>query len=95
MNTEKMRKLIKDRDIQDISHFISVCDHVDYITGQMNEFKKDKQKLIDDHKIAMHYIETKINVTRNSCQHVLTTFYADPSGGSDSYTECDICGKEL
>jgi hypothetical protein len=39
--------------------------------------------------------QVKIRGHRNSCQHELTTYYPDPSGNNDSYTECNICGAEL
>ncbi len=31
---------------------------------------------------------------RAKCPHALTTFYPDPSGGSDSWRECDLCGAD-
>lgn len=32
---------------------------------------------------------------RLTCTHIETTFYPDASGNNDSYTSCDLCGKEL
>lgn len=31
---------------------------------------------------------------RKSCTHPTTTYFPDPSGNNDSYTQCDVCGVE-
>ncbi len=28
------------------------------------------------------------------CPHPLATYHADPSGGTDSWRECDLCGAD-
>ncbi len=32
---------------------------------------------------------------RNTCDHPDTTYHGSPCGGSDSHTECNVCGAEL
>ncbi len=32
---------------------------------------------------------------RKSCTHPTTTYFPDPSGNNDSYTQCDVCGLEI
>ncbi len=31
---------------------------------------------------------------QEECKHWFTTYHGDPSGGSDSFDECQICGKQ-
>lgn len=31
---------------------------------------------------------------QKTCPHIEFTYYGDPSGGNDSHTSCDWCGKE-
>ena len=40
-------------------------------------------------------IEKQRQQMQKDCHHELTTYHADPSGGRDSHTSCDICGGEV
>ena len=52
-------------------------------------------------KAEKEYLQEKENARRELeeaqklCGHESKTYYPDASGGSDSSTTCDICGKEL
>lgn len=35
--------------------------------------------------------EAEIRDTQKLCEHYITRYHGDPSGGSDSYHECGIC----
>lgn len=37
----------------------------------------------------------ELRQVRSKCFHEDTTYHGDPSGGSDSFTTCNICGAEL
>ena len=47
------------------------------------------------HEAEKLRIRTEVKAIQGRCQHTKTTEYRDPAGGSDSSTECDICGKEV
>lgn len=48
------------------------------------KFREEKMKL-----------KEKLNKDISLCKHTIRTRHPDPSGNNDSYTSCDICGKEL
>ena len=53
----------------------------------------DKLQFNTDQKMKQ-LKEELINV-RTTCSHPDQTYYPDPSGNSDSFYECNICGKQL
>ena len=55
----------------------------------------DKNNLMSEYKRKNEEIKVEIRYIQSTCPHTETTFYGDPSGGSDSSTMCDWCGKEL
>ena len=57
--------------------------------------RTDLAKEIDRHKQAIEIINSRIIHIRKMCDHPDTTYSSDPSGGSDSSNECNICGKEV
>lgn len=46
------------------------------------------------HLEVMDKLHLDLGELQSRCGHDLTTFYPDPSGGNDSFTECDICGLQ-
>lgn len=36
----------------------------------------------------------EMNELYEECPHYETSWHGDPAGGSDSYTECSLCGKQ-
>lgn len=47
------------------------------------------------HKRKIARLNAKMAEMRTKCQHKKCTYHGDPAGGSDSYHECDDCGKYL
>lgn len=39
-------------------------------------------------------IQDKIRAVESRCRHESTTYHPDPSGNSDSFYRCNICGHE-
>lgn len=58
---------------------------------------RDKQivKLTQKHELELKALQKDYDKIIHSCEHQLTKRHPDPAGGSDSWTECLICGKEL
>lgn len=48
-----------------------------------------------NHQFRIQEITKKIMTEQARCFHAETRYDADPAGGSDSTTECLICGKIL
>jgi len=68
--------------IAEASHIKLLIDNINNkIYLEEERHKKLIDKLIDD--------KSKI---RDDCKHFSVTYHSDPSGGNDSYHECDICG---
>lgn len=40
-------------------------------------------------------IRSEVSSIQQDCDHPVTTFYPDASGGNDSATCCDVCGMTL
>jgi hypothetical protein len=57
-----------------------------------NRTRRDEAKREFDARIKK-LDEESIEI-REACPHYSTTHHPDPSGGSDSYSQCDHCGKE-
>ncbi len=47
-----------------------------------------------EYKTAVKAREQRLRNVQVDCPHYETTYHGDPSGGSDSFTQCDWCGKE-
>ena len=61
---------------------------IESVDREIDAAKKRYQEIMDLLKIKKDVIQKK-------CGHRLTTTYHDPSGGSDRWTVCDICGVEV
>jgi hypothetical protein len=53
------------------------------------------EALDKDYKIKKDLLKEKLREAQKKCDHPVTTYHPDPSGNNDSYTECDVCGKEI
>lgn len=76
-----------------------------FLAGELNRIggieillKHHKQRI---EKIKLHClqdiqkVEHQIQTIQDQCKHESQTYHPDPSGGRDSMTQCNICGKEL
>jgi sugar-specific transcriptional regulator TrmB len=54
------------------------------------EILKEQEKF----KEKIERIQKKIEILQKKCRHKKSTYHGDPSGGSDSFYECDDCKKE-
>ncbi len=81
---------------------IQVCDKIIEDILSVRLIRRD----INDNEICREESEQKYKVeseqyvaikkgVQNRCKHWKTTYFPDAAGGSDSFTECDICGKQL
>lgn len=44
---------------------------------------------------AIEKLKARLKETQKTCSHKRTIYYSDPAGGSDSFDECQDCGKQL
>ena len=65
-------------------------------SGQrMSNSENQRTEELARHNNVMGNIAERIKEAQEDCPHLLTTHYPDASGGNDSFTKCDTCGKVL
>lgn len=52
-------------------------------------------QLDKEYDFKRNALKEELHDAQLTCKHEKTTYYPDPSGNNDSWTECNICGKEL
>lgn len=62
---------------------------------RLNNCRKLLRKIETDYKLKQEEINKEIYCIQNDCNHPLTTYYPDASGGSDSHTLCNICDADV
>lgn len=45
------------------------------------------------HEAKIKELDARVTELRKKCKHWERTYHPDPSGNSDSYYECQVCGK--
>lgn len=70
-------------------------DKVRNIKQTLKKYQADLVNLEKLHKEERRKIMEEIKVVQNGCPHLARTYYPDPSGNNDSYTECDHCGATV
>jgi hypothetical protein len=99
LKAETIQKLVN------ISLQNGVEDVGEVISKSIEQEKKIKSRLAvvigvkNDYMAGVkHQIEElnkQIREIQGQCPHTETTYYRDPSGGNDSTTLCDWCGKDI
>lgn len=71
------------------------------ITNNTNSIKytiialeQQKYQLEKEYKDSLKKINSNISIIQKSCQHQDKEYFPDPSGNSDSFEECKICGAQ-
>lgn len=96
MEINMIKKLLEKNNLNQSAYgmdFIEDCKRVGKIIKRVNDLKRKKQSLKEYYEKKLLEIEDEEN--KIGCQHEIKTHYCDPSGGSDSFDQCDICGKEI
>lgn len=78
-----------------IEALAAALDHRDYIRGRLNKVGQEKSDLTREYKDDMARLEAEEADIQAECHHYTSTYHPDAAGGSDSWTQCDICGAEL
>ena len=53
------------------------------------------RRLLEERDDQIKVLEEEMKKMQAECKHQVTHYHPDPSGNSDSWTECVICGKSL
>ena len=65
------------------------------IKYQLQKLRKSEQQETEKYKKIISEIKGKVFALQMECPHWESAFYGDPAGGSDSYSECLICGQQM
>ena len=100
MNQKTMQKLIENYVQKNGSDKLS-----DYISSILEEEKtlqldiqcycKNSNDEEKRHDVRLKQLRNTLYDIQLRCPHDSQTYHSDPSGGSDSSYECDLCGKEI
>jgi hypothetical protein len=69
-----------------------------YVKGIRNELtviEKARQRIERQHETTLKMLDEDLAAVRTKCPHLETTYHPDASGNNDSWSECDLCGKEF
>jgi ferritin-like metal-binding protein YciE len=99
LKSETIQKLVNislQNGVEDVGEVISktveeekrIKSRIQAITGVKNDYMAEVKHQIEE-------LNKQIRETQGQCPHIEKIFYSDPSGGNDSSTFCDWCGKEL
>ncbi len=69
--------------------------HTEEIRQLVRNLATRDRNLEDKHRSDIKELKKHKTEIQAKCNHYSTTYYPDASGNNDSYTECDVCGKEL
>jgi len=65
------------------------------IETKIKRLRQDYRAAEEVYKRRREELKKQEKEIQNTCPHSETTYHGDPAGGSDSYSTCDICGKEF
>lgn len=96
MNTiDILNKLDSKYQSSRVTEIVEEVKQIDSICKARSQINQNLISLEKEYNKGKEFIEHKLEQLRLSCKHQFTTFYPSPCGGSDSWTCCDICGKDL
>lgn len=67
----------------------------DDIRKRLRRVRDERSDIEAEYKADLIRLDQERDEIRRSCPHFTSTYHGDPSGGRDSWTECDDCGAEL
>jgi hypothetical protein len=82
-------------DIDLSTHIAQQLANVDTTRKLIAQILAEDERERARHEEALRETDRRLAEARKGCPHYSRTRYADPSGGSDSCTICNICGAEL
>ena len=93
MNIDLIKKLTVNRESSSV--LIAELENCDRVIKQIDKIKAELSKEYTEHNKKIIALQKKLSEVESECHHPVTTYYSDPSGGSDSSTICDVCNKEI
>lgn len=98
MGTEKelFQRLITDYQGDDLPAYLAAkMSNIRQIKTEVSSIKNRMADAKKKHEVIIEQLRIDLCEVQKSCPHLSTTYYGDPSGGNDSFNECDHCGTYL
>lgn len=64
------------------------------LVNKLNVLHKAVEDEFASHNMRLNKLKSDIEKIQAKCDHPITKKECDPSGGSDSSRECEICGRD-
>lgn len=94
--TREFFKTHQNVQVTEFSQFLcNELDRIYRIKDSVDDAGDEIIKIQNEASNRTQIVNTRIKLIRDGCRHEDTTYYADPSGNNDSYTQCNICGANL
>jgi len=74
-------------------YIYSSLKEVEDIANVKRSLNKEIEEENKKHEAKVKNVKQRMTELQERCKHWSKTYHPDPSGNSDSYYECDICGK--
>jgi hypothetical protein len=91
--------IIKDateKKVSDLPEFLKEeVDKAEIVKQKKREIQKSRDEANKIYKEKLKGLDEVEKELQKNCSHYEFVYHPDPSGNSDSYYECLICGKEL
>ncbi len=96
MRKETLERLIRQYDGNDlVGHICHLLEEDRELRRRMRQHCEAERGLEEEIKESRLVGKERLRDIRIDCPHHETTFHSDPSGGNDSYRDCDLCGKQI
>lgn len=94
MKKETLERLIREYQGGDLAGYIAaVIEEERLLTKRMRSLQQELRDEDTRHEAEKKRLnQYKLNI-QAECPHHEQTWHGDPSGGSDSYYDCDLCDK--
>lgn len=66
---------------------------INYIRNSRSLINENKIKAKEEYEMKCKNLNTEMTELQKNCKHETQSYNGDPSGGRDSFYECDICGR--
>lgn len=81
--------------LSDAELLSAMKDLVKEIKAEVSAIAKKEHEEAKRHEATVKDLRIRLGLIRKRCPHPTTTYHPDPSGNSDSYYECNLCGAEV
>ncbi len=75
-------------------YLLSILKQEQDIKNRIIKLHKEMRQEEESHKKILEAQRIELGTIQIECPHWEVKYYGDPAGGSDSYSECTLCGKE-